>query len=438
MASMATKSVVGHYSSHRKLSIIPLVFRTFVSKFPTTKPVQVPIYQEITLIYDRDVTGHHLDFLQFLVAYLKKQPAEVQRCYIFVVNPAAKARFEKYGSSLRFHYMTQSEIDGFENETNFLKKKTAELYYLEKLASVHAAKRVILMHLDAFQYELGRSHWQKSPLRFSGILFLPFRVEYETGFGLLTWLKQEFKGIRKSLQTKWMLQNKNLKTIFILNDAKGVSIYNNRHDDRFVFLPDPAPDFSADLPTQSIELTKAKYGIAPNRKVLLVFGNISDRKNVENIIMAIALLSEAERQQVTLLICGEPDPHYAEHLQVIVREAIQRFGPELIVARLQFVSPAESDSLFKMASMIVAPQINFYNSSGAVALAAKYNIPVIVSKPSLAGDIVTQYNLGQAVNPSQPNEIAESMGVLLKNNVIIDGSAYLKEFSTDIFCETLL
>jgi glycosyltransferase involved in cell wall biosynthesis len=400
--------------------------------------MQLPIHQDTTLIYDKDVSGHHLDFLQFLVSYLSNQSSDIQQRYIFVVNPAAQARFEKYEARLRFEYIAQLEIDGFEAEKNVLKQKKAELYYLEKIAISHAAKRVILMHLDAFQYELGRSHWQQSPLKFSGILFLPFRAEYETGFGLLTWLKQEAKGIRKSLQTKWMLQNKNLKKVFILNDAQGVETYNNRYGDRFTFLPDPAPDFSTDLPTQSIKLTKAKYGIAPNRKVLLVFGNISVRKNVENIIEAIALLSAAEQQQVTLLICGEPDPHYAEPLTVIVNNAIRLLGADLIVANLQFASPAESDSLFKMASVIVAPQVNFYNSSGAVALAAKYNIPVIVSKPSLAGDIVIKYNLGQAVNPTQPEEIAKSIGLLLKNIPKIDGSKYLKEFSTTIFCETLL
>ncbi len=400
--------------------------------------MHLPIHQDITLIYDRDISGHHLDFLQFLVSYLENQPATIRQRYVFVVNPAAKIRFAKYETILGFHYIAQADIDGFENAKSILKKRSAEIHYLEKLALSYAAKRVMLMHLDAFQYELGLSYWQQSSLKFSGILFLPFRAEYETGFGLSAWLKQEIKGIRKSLQTRWMLQNKNLSNIFILNDAKGVKIYNNRYDNRFVFLPDPAPDFNIDEPTQSVEQTKAQYGIAPDRKVLLVFGNISDRKNLPNIIAAIGLLTAAEQQQVTLLICGEPDPHYAEPLKVIVNKAIDAFGPGLIVARLQFISPAESDCLFKMADLILAPQINFYNSSGAVALAAKYNVPVVVSKPSLAGDIVTEYKLGWAVNPTQPNEIAITISLLLKSSPKINGINYLKEFSSSVFCEKIL
>ncbi len=400
--------------------------------------MHLPIHQDITLIYDRDMSGHHLDFLQFLVSYLENQSATTQQRYVFVVNPEAKIRFTKYETLLRFHYMASADIDGFENEKSVLKKRSTEIHYLKKLALSYAAKRVMLMHLDAFQYELGRSYWQQSSLKFSGILFLPFRAEYETGFGLSAWLKQEVKGIRKSLQTKWMLQNKNLSNIFILNDVKGVKIYNNRYDNRFVFLPDPAPNFNIDKPTQSIEQTKIQYGIAPDRKVLLVFGNISDRKNLPNIIAAIGLLTAAEQQQVTLLICGEPDPHYAQSLKVIVDEAIEQFGTGLIVARLQFISPAESDCLFKMADLILAPQINFYNSSGAVALAAKYNVPVIVSRPSLAGDIVIEHNLGWAINPTQPNEIAKNISLLLKNSQKINGTNYLKEFSSDVFCKKIL
>ena len=91
-----------------------------------------------------------------------------------------------------------------------------------------------------------------------------------------------------------------------------------------------------------------------------------------------------------------------------------------------------------MATLVLSPYIHFYNSSGVVALAAKYNVPIVVSKSSIAGDITLKYGLGKVVNPFQPAEIAECISYFIKNDQFLDGSKYLNDFSSDIFCRKLL
>jgi glycosyltransferase involved in cell wall biosynthesis len=400
--------------------------------------MQLPIRQEMTLIYDRDVSGHHLDFLQFLITYLEGQPVAIRQQYIFAVNPAARHRFETNEQKIDFRYLSQTKIDEFESENNTLKRATSELKHLEELAERHGTKKIILMHLDAFQYELGKSYWQQSPLRFSGILFLPFRSEYEPSDSLILWLKRELKGLRKSLQMRWLLQNKNVEELFILNDSKAVSEYNTKYDNRFLFVPDPAPNFAPDGELQSIESIKIKYKINPKKKILLIFGNISTRKNIRNILSALVLLSESEQDQILLLICGEPDLDYGQtlaNLLVSMAESLSRIS---IVTNFNFVSPTEADAFFKMSTLILAPYINFYNSSGAVALAAKYNVPIITSDNGIAADIVQKYELGYVVNPHSPVKIAEGIDFYLKNKVGIDGAKYLDDFSSATFSKKIL
>ena len=59
----------------------------------------------ITLIFDKEVSGHHLDYIEFLVMFLKKKDSKTRDSYLFVLNEAAAARFKKDESLIRFHYI---------------------------------------------------------------------------------------------------------------------------------------------------------------------------------------------------------------------------------------------------------------------------------------------------------------------------------------------
>lgn len=389
-----------------------------------------------TIIYDPAVSGHHLDYLTFLVDFLLIQPQSVQEKYIFVVNPDAKSRFSSAESKLKFHYLDPSIIAHFDSIKSILVKAKTEFDVIEALSETYHASNIILMFVDYMQLEIGKR--QSNKLKLSGIFFSPFRPQFEDQNTIKNKLNGILKGIRKDLQVRWMLRNKNLNRLFILNDRSAVAEFNHKYGNRFSFLPDPAPNFNTTAQLESMVFLRKKYKIDSSKKVLLIFGSISRKKNIENIIEALKLLSPAYQQQIVLYICGEPDEEYSMKLSQLLTKSAISLPNITFIPHLSFVPSAIIDDIFRLSSLILSPYINYYNSSGVVSLAAKYNVPILVAESSLAADIVSEYKLGFAVNPKKSADIAAILSFFLCDGKLIDGSKYLIDFSADKFCEEIL
>lgn len=395
---------------------------------------QIP---ERTLIYDRDISGHHLDYLQFLVEYLKNAPEEVRNRFVFVVHEGARARFRKDESLIQFHYIDSGQLAAFSALTSVLQRAAAEMRYLITLVHKYKVERLIFMHIDAFQYELGRPLITRLGIKFSGLLFLPFRKYYEADTTLKDKLRRELRGWRKGWQMRWMLRNPRLERIFFLNDKQGVEEYNARFGPRFEHLPDPIDlNQRASAPVEEL---RRKYKIPVGRTVFLIYGHLSSRKNIPNILAALQRLDIKQRGGLCLLICGEPEKGYENTLFAAIDEAEKKY-PELTFSKhLRFFDPAATNEVFKIADIVLVPYIHFFSSSNILGLAAKYGKPLIASKLGVMGGLVNQYQLGVTVAPNSSKAIANAMiDYLSQKEPSIDGSSYLEDYRSEVFCQKLL
>lgn len=390
-----------------------------------------------TLIYDRDISGHHLDYLQFLVEYLKKKPVEIRQQFVFVLNEGAKHRFEKEEKEITFRYIQPEQLETILAHTSVVQRAAAEMRYLKKLIQEYDAKKLLFMHIDAFQYELGRAAIKDLDVKLSGLLFLPFRKEYEGGQTLKAKLRREWRGLRKGMQIRWMLRNSNLERIFFLNDKKGAQAYNERYGNRFAHLPDPI-EIGA-LARDSVENLKEKYQVKTNKSVLLIYGHLSARKNIPNILAALKKIEPINRQNLTFLICGEPEKGYEKALFSAIEEAEKKYPEIDFVKHFRFFDPATTNEVFKIADIVLVPYINFFSSSNILGLAAKYGKPVIASNLGIMEGLVTHYQLGITVSPHHLDEIAAAIVFYLNHkDILIDGRRYLQDHSAEVFCEKLL
>jgi glycosyltransferase involved in cell wall biosynthesis len=396
--------------------------------------MQIP---ERTLIYDRDISGHHLDYLQFLVEYLKKKPSVVREQFVFVLHEGARARFQADEDLIQFRYIPSDQLELFLSYKNVLRRAAVEMSYLSKLIREYDAKRLIFMHIDAFQYEVGRTAIRRLGVRFSGLLFLPFRKHYEDGSTPRARLKREWRGWRKGWQIRWMLRNPQLERVFFLNDKQGVKEYNQRFGDRFEHLPDPVE--VGQMTLVPVEELKTKYGVEGERRVFLIYGHLSARKNVPNILAALKRIELKQRQGICILICGEPEKGYESTLHMAIGEAEKKYPEVRFAKHFRFFGPVDTNEVFKVADIVLVPYINFFSSSNILGLAAKYSKPLIAANLGVMEGLVNQYKLGVTVAPHRPEAIAEAMNVYLnQNQTVIDGRQYLQDHSAEVFCQKLL
>jgi glycosyltransferase involved in cell wall biosynthesis len=396
--------------------------------------MQIP---ERTLIYDRDISGHHLDYLQFLVEYLKNMPIEVRQQFVFVLHEGARGRFKEDDLLIQFQYIASEQLEKFLAHTSVLRRAAAEMSYLTQLIKEYDAKRLIFMHIDAFQYEVGRSAIRRLGVKLSGLLFLPFREDYEDGSTLKAKARRALRGWRKGWQIRWMLRNPQLEQIFFLNDKQGVKEYNQRFGNRFEHLPDPVE--VGQMTTISVEDLKIKYGVESQRRVFLIYGHLSSRKNVPNILSALKRIDPKQRQRICLLICGEPEKGYETTLFAVIEEAEKKYPEVSIVKHFKFFDPTITNEVFRIADVVLVPYINFFSSSNILGLAAKYSKPLIAANLGVMEGLVNQYKLGVTVSPHRSEAIAEAMSMYLnQNQVAIDGKFYLQDHSAAMFCQKLL
>ncbi|WP_273214424.1 glycosyltransferase [Runella zeae] len=392
---------------------------------------------ERTLIYDRDISGHHLDYLQFLVEYLKQSPPTTREKFVFVLHEGAKVRFQKDESMINFYYIKPEDLDFILSHAGVIARAAAEMNYLKSLVERYHTQRLVFMHIDAFQYELGKAFIPKLGIKIAGLLFLPFRKYYEDGSTLKAKLKREWRGWRKGLQMKWMLRHPQIDQIFILNDKQGVQEYNRKFGSRFEYLPDP---IDVGLPiTTATQVLKDKYGIPSEKMIFLIYGHLSERKNVPNILEALTSLSTTQHQQMCILICGEPEIGYETALYSAIEKAEKKYPDVSFVKHIRFFNPNDTNEAIKLADVVLVPYINFFSSSNILGLAAKYSKPMIASKLGVMGALVHQYKLGLTVAPQKPAAIAEAIKYYLNHlSATIDGQKYLEDHTAEVFCKKIL
>ena len=390
-----------------------------------------------TLIYDRDVDGHHLDYLSFLINFLSDKHQSVSQKYIFVISHEAKNRFKYAETKLRFHYLEKATLESFDRQPSLVKRSAAQFDLLENLATTYNASHILFMILDSIQIEIGKSRKQENNLKLSGIFFLPFREEFEDDTTFNARFKKIIKGLRKDLQVRWMLRNKNLQTLFILNDPKGVLEYNQKYGQRFRLLPDP---IDTQVKTnESIETLKNRYHVPNDRFTILIYGSLSPKKNIGNILESLAYLDISIRKNLCILIAGEPEKEYESMLLKAIENTENSFPEVTFSKHFHFFDPVITDEVFIVSNLVMVAYLNFFNSSNVVGLAAKHQKPIIASKFGIIANLVQEYSLGTITDPENQIEIAENIKkCYVSVEAKTDSKRYLNEFSAENFSTALL
>lgn len=169
----------------------------------------------------------------------------------------------------------------------------------------------------------------------------------------------------------------------------------------------PFDDLSEAAPSFDL---RARLGIPPDAFVLLAFGHIADRKNLELVIAALAEVPTAH-----LVIAGSVASSRDKPAAFYAAEA-ERLG---LAGRVHMVSGfiAEADiaAYFVAADAVALTyERGFVSQSGVLQIAALWNRPVLASGgPGPLIATVQQFGLGLVVEPDSAPAIAAGLARLI-------------------------
>ncbi|MCA1994989.1 MAG: glycosyltransferase, partial [Coleofasciculus sp. S288] len=343
------------------------------------------------MLFDLSIRGHHPSYIQHLINHWYEQ--ELSGHLDIVVSP----KFIKEHSdvvdlassyqqgSVTFTAITPEEeaiLSSRKSSFNRTFRNFQEWQILCKYADLLKAKHCLVMYFDTCELPLAVG--AKSPCQFSGIYFRPtFHYNELTNY-TPSW-NDRIQQWREKLMLSRILQHPQLQTLFCLDQFAVKHLTKFHTHVKAVHLPDPVQisNCSELQPNPNRE----DLGIEPGRQVFLLFGALTERKGVYQLLEAIFALPTELCQKLCLLLVGESS--IKDSLETQIGRVCQA-KPVQIIPRYEFISDREMQAYFQLTDVVLAPYQRHVGMSGILLLAAAAEKPVLSSDYGLMGELVRQ------------------------------------------------
>jgi len=396
------------------------------------------------LIIEPEISGHQTDYLNLLASFFTIHTNGNKLS--FLVNPRIFERLKITKEmenaikeeKLKFITLSAKETAGCMHKILWIRA------FYRWFITIRYCRRFKIDHMhflfvDHIQLPLALRMPIPKRVNVSGILFRP-SIHYKEAFGNLCTLKEKIRDVRKYILYSLMLKNPRVSEIFSL-DKYFVS-YAGKHlpdGEKLHYLPDPCLMSSKDR--RIFDQFRMRKNLLPQkRKKFLLFGVLDERKGIFATLDALALLEDRVSRGIEIVFAGQLQNGIKRHFLRNVSEYLRlhKDGARLCVKDRYFLKN-ELIQLLKSCDVLLIPYQRDVGSSGLLFWAASANKPLITQDFGLIGYLVKKYKLGQAVDTSQPAEIAEAIQRSVdekkaeENGANEDRAIFLKEHSPDEF-----
>ena len=216
-----------------------------------------------------------------------------------------------------------------------------------------------------------------------------------------------FKPILKALFYRLLREN-SLKEVLTVDEALFIYLKDTvRKYSKVEFLPSP---FIVDS-LLNIEDARNFLGVDENRKIILVYGSLTIRKGVRELLTAIE--DPKFPKDVDVVLAGIISKELRPLIEAPWVHALKENRRVIVLDK--FIDSYLERALFSVADIVWLGYKGHYGASGVLEQAARSGAPVIATKEGLIGWQVKRHNLGVMVNPANPREVVESVISILKS-----------------------
>lgn len=405
------------------------------------------------MLFDLSIYGHHPGYIQYLIEHWHQN--QLQGSLIIVVSPqfltehadvvelGSKLSVECSQGKIEFVAITTEEEGKLKPRTTGIGRNLRnfqEWSLLCKYAKALQASHILVMYFDTYQLPLALG--MSPPCPVSGIYFRP--TFHYSSFA-------DYKPTRKEkIQQRWeqllltrVLHHIKFRNLFSLDPFAGKFINNLPQWSQVIHLPDPVrieATSNSELVTK-VEHCKTSLGVEPSRKVFLLFGALTGRKGVYQVLDAVPHLSSDLCQTLSLVLVGGADPQNREQIETKARQICQS-QPIQIIRHYEFVPEQDVQTYFHLADLVLAPYQRHVGMSGILILAAAAQKPVLSSNYGLMGELVRRYQLGLTVDSTIPTELAKGLAYLLSQDLEAIGDRtnmqrFAEENASERFARTI-
>lgn len=367
------------------------------------------------LILEPHVSGHHGPYLQWMVQGLAEHGFDVTAVTLqeSLTHPCIQAMLNtKERDSGKSHDLIQSSAAALPQGENggaasLLARELAywrlfRTWYKTYSATVRPDV-VFLPYLDYCLYAIGLLGSPFGNCPWVGLSMRPSFHYQEMG---VIAPRPSLAAIKKTLFFR-MLTNRHLQCLLTIDEPL-MEYLANAHGSasKVAFLPEPA---ELDALPEAVG-SKQRLGLSIERKLILVYGSITQRKGVIELMRALA--DPTFPPSVDVLLAGKLSPE----IYALLAES---WADELIIqGRLRllnrFIECNEEPILFAAADIVWLGYRNHYAASGVLIQAAQAGRPVLACEKGIIGWQTRRHELGEVVHPEEVSSIITGVSTLLE------------------------
>lgn len=240
----------------------------------------------------------------------------------------------------------------------------------------------------------------------SGILFRPTLHYAELGSPPEGWREKTRHRIKKLLY-RGALANPCLTRLFAMDPLFPDFVERSyRAPGRVVHLPEPVPWAHGAAEEKKPELIRS---CGENRTIFLLFGSLTARKGLHEVLHAVRLLDPRTARSVGVVFCGELCPQLHDSFLVEYRATVTACPDVALRLDNRFVPLSELRGFVQHSDIVLCTYGRHVGSSNVLFLAGATHKPVIASDYGLIGWQVREFGLGIPIAPRNPAALATAM-----------------------------
>ena len=369
------------------------------------------------MLFEMAIYGHHAVYIRHLVRYWCQQKLPGHFYIVvtaqFVTECADVVAIAKDHSESNISFIAiapDEEATLTANPNSFIQRKARAWQewnlmcsYAKQLEATHC----LLASFDFFQWPFLLA--QKPPCLISSIYFKP-TFHYANFLGYAPTLKSRLQHQQEKLMLSAIFQRSCLHRLLCLDPFAVEALNKGKRCPKAVVLADPVETHQTETPPSKL---RSHLGIEPQRKIFLLFGDLTGRKGVEQILEAISQLPSKYCDRLCFLLVGRCDLTTQQQFESKIAQ-VRNVKSAQIITRYGFVSQQAVPEYFQLANVVLAPYQKHIGMSGILLQAAAAQKPVLSSDYGLMGELVRRHQLGLAVDSTQPTELAKALVKLLQ------------------------
>jgi len=285
-------------------------------------------------------------------------------------------------------------------------RATTLLRQIRELAAREHADLVHLLHLEPFLVPLALAGRPCDGARWSGLLYFS-AAHYPASFGVKLPLRRFLSAQSRHLLVKRLLARKDVA--FVQTDDPYYLDYLNSEKARLIPEHSTQPAGEARPKDLSDEWERRPFRV-------LCFGALSRRHGIFQLCDALERIT-VPAGEVGVLFAGRGAEIDQAPFRVRVR-ALQAQRPDVHISHIQrFLDDEEIQWAVSRASLIAIPYQQMDGSSSVMCWAARAGVPVLSQDWGLVGKLVTQHRLGETVDSTWPEAIAQKLSDLARGRI---------------------